>query len=60
MSFEDEYREEKYALQVRKALEIMGYDTHTIIRNGKTCILPGEARQAAQKLQARNLPDRER
>ena len=33
---------EKYTLQVRKALKVMGYDTHTALREGKTFILPGE------------------
>ena len=30
------------ALPVRKALKVMGYDTHTALREGKTFILPGE------------------
>lgn len=51
---------EEYALQVRKALKIMGYDTYTAIRDGKTCVLPEEVRQAEQKPKARNQPDRER
>lgn len=33
---------EEYILQVRKALKVMGYDTHTVLREGKTFILPGE------------------
>lgn len=33
---------EEYTLQVRKALKVMGYDTHTALREGKTFILPGE------------------
>ncbi len=36
---------EEYALQVRKALKVMGYDTHTTVLNGKTYIVPGEIRQ---------------
>ncbi len=51
---------EEYALQVRKALKIMGYDTHTAIRDGKTYVLPGEMRQAVQEPKARSRPDRER
>ena len=51
---------EEYALQVRKALKIMGYNTHTAIRDGKTWVLPGEIRQAVQKPKARSQPDRER
>lgn len=33
---------EESVLQVRKALKVMGFLTHTAIREGKTCILPGE------------------
>ena len=33
---------EEHTLQVRKALKVMGYDTHTVLREGKTFILPGE------------------
>ena len=33
---------EEYALQVRKALKVMGFLTHTAVREGKTYILPGE------------------
>ncbi len=51
---------EEYALQVRKALKIMGYDTHTANRDGKTYVLPGEARQPVQKPKAKNHHDRER
>ena len=51
---------EEYALQVRKALKIMGCNTHTAIRDGKTCVLPGEIRQTAQKPKARSQPDHER
>ncbi len=51
---------EEYALQVRKALKIMGYDTHTAIRDGKTYVLPGEIRQVAQKPKVRSQPDHER
>lgn len=36
---------EEYALQVRKALKVMGFLTHTKIREGKTFIFPGELRQ---------------
>lgn len=40
---------EEYALQVRKALKVMGLATHTAVRNGKTYVLPGEVQQAVQK-----------
>lgn len=33
---------EEYILQVRKALKVMGFLTHTASREGKTYILPGE------------------
>jgi len=36
--------QEEYALQVRKALKIMGYDTHTTVQDGKTCVVPGKVR----------------
>ncbi len=49
---------EEHALQVRKALKVMGYDTHTVSRDGRTYILPGEARQAARELKKHD--DRER
>ena len=32
----------EHILQVRKALKVMGFLTHTAIREGKTSILPGE------------------
>lgn len=51
---------EEHALQVRKALKIMGYDTHTTIRDDKTYILPGEARQAAREPKPKKHDDRER
>lgn len=51
---------EEYALQVRKALKIMGYDTHTVIRGGKTCVLPGEVRETAQKPKEESQSDHER
>lgn len=34
---------EEYAMQIRKALKVMGFTTHTVRRDGKTYILPGEA-----------------
>ena len=49
---------EKHALQVRKALKVMGYDTHTVSRDGRTYILPGEARQTTRELKKHD--DRER
>ena len=33
---------EEHALQIRKALKVMGFLTHTASREGKTYILPGE------------------
>lgn len=33
---------EEHALQIRKALKVMGFLTHTTSREGKTYILPGE------------------
>ena len=51
---------EEHALQVRKALKVMGYATHTANRNGQTYVLPGEVRQAAQEPKAKNHHDRER
>ena len=49
---------EEHVPQVRKALKVMGYDTHTVSRDGGTYILPGEARQAARELKKHD--DRER
>ena len=40
---------EEYTLQVRKALKVMGYDTHTALREGKTFILPGEPQPSPVK-----------
>ncbi len=40
---------ERYVLQVRKALKVMGHDTHSTVRDGKTYVVPGEARQASQE-----------
>jgi len=37
---------EEYILQVRKALKVMGFITHTSVREGRTCILPGKLRQS--------------
>jgi len=51
---------EKYALQVRKALKVMGFDTHTTIRDGKTYVVPGEVRQAAREPKTKAHHDRER
>ncbi len=51
---------EEHALHVRKALKIMGYDTHTAIRDGKTYILPGEIRQTAREPKPKKHDDRER
>ncbi|UQT50062.1 hypothetical protein M5E87_11095 [Flavonifractor plautii] len=51
---------EEHALRVRKALKVMGYDTHTVSRDGRTYILPGEARQAARELKPKKHDDRER
>ena len=51
---------EKHALQVRKALKVMGYDTHTVSRDSRTYILPGEARQTAREPEPKKHDDRER
>lgn len=52
--------QEEHALQVRKALKVMGLLTHTANRDGKTYVLPGEVRQAVQEPKAKNHHDRER
>ena len=52
--------QEEHALLVRKALKIMGYSTHTTIRDNKTYVVPGEVRQATQEPKAKNHHDRER
>lgn len=52
--------QEEHALQVRKALKIMGYATHTTIRGGQTYVVPGEVRQAAQEPKTKSRHDRER
>lgn len=41
--------QEEHALQVRKALKVMGMDTHTLSRGGKIYVLSGEACQIAQE-----------
>ena len=51
---------EKYATEIRKALKIMGFSTHTSNRDGKTFVLPGEVRQATQEPKAKKYNDRER
>ena len=51
---------EEQALQVRKALKVVGYDTHTVSRDGRTYILPGGVRQAARKPVPKKHDDRER
>ena len=50
----------EHALQVRKALKVMGFTTHTTERDGKIYVLPGEARQAAREPKAKKHDDRER
>lgn len=42
---------EEHKMQVRKALKVMGFDTHTSVLNGEFYVLPGEARQIAQEPQ---------
>lgn len=49
-----------HALQVRKALKILGYATHTTVRDGTTYVVPGEVRQAQQEPKTKNRHDRER
>ena len=51
---------EEHVLQIRKGLKVMGYDTHTASRDGRTYILPGEARQAAREPNPKMHDDRER
>ena len=50
----------EYTLQVRKALKVMGYATHTTIRDGKTYVLPGEIHRTEQALKQKRHNDRER
>ena len=50
----------EHALPVRKALKILGCATHTTVRDGTTCVVPGEVRQAQQEPKAKNHHDRER
>ena len=51
---------EEHALQVRKALKVMGFTTHMTERDGKIYVLPGEARQAAQEPKTKKHDDRVR
>ena len=51
---------EEYALQIRKALKVMGLATHTAIRDGKTYVLPGEIQRAVQKPISKNHREQER
>lgn len=39
----------EHALEVRKALKVMGYPTHAAERNGKTYLLPGEKQPESAK-----------
>lgn len=41
-------------LLVRKALKVMGYSTHTAIREGKTYILPDEPEQPLAEAETTN------
>lgn len=45
---------EEHVLQVRKALKVMGFDTRTAIRDGKTCIVPDEPRQSPAEAGSEN------
>ncbi len=45
---------EEYTLQVRKALKVMGYDTHPELREGKTFILPGELQPSPAEVENEN------
>ena len=51
---------EEHALQVRKALKVMGFPTHTANRDGKIFVLPGDIRQTEQQPKAKQHHDRER
>ena len=44
----------EYTLQVRKALKVMGYDTHTALREGKTFTRPGEPQPSPVKAENEN------
>lgn len=39
----------EHALEVQKALKVMGYPTHAAERNGKTYLLPGEKQPESAK-----------
>lgn len=39
----------EHALEVQKALKVMGYPTHAAERNGKTYLLPGEKQPESTK-----------
>lgn len=39
----------EHALEVQKALKVMGYPTHAAERNGKTYLLPGEKQSESTK-----------
>lgn len=39
----------EHALEVQKALKVMGYPTHAAGRNGKTYLLPGEKQPESTK-----------
>ena len=39
----------EHTLEVQKALKVIGYPTHTAVRNGKTYLLPGEGRAEGVK-----------
>lgn len=39
----------EHALEVQKALKVLGYPTHAAVRNGKTYLLPGEGRAEGVK-----------
>lgn len=45
---------EGYALQVRKALKVMGFDTCTAIWDGKTFIVPDEPQQSPAEAGSEN------
>ena len=51
---------EEHTLQVRKALKVMGLPTHVANRDGKTFVLPGEARQTEQQPKSKQHHNRER
>lgn len=49
-----------HTMTVQKALKVLGYTTHTVRRNNKTYICPGEERQTDRNSQSKKRHSRER